>query len=71
MSDIDLVYIVGFVGSMVAIIKPIINLNTSVTELNITLKNTNKIVDGINEKVNDHENRITVLETLETKEHNR
>lgn len=55
--------------SIIAIIRPIINLNTSITELNVTIKQLTKDNDDIHDtlanfstELADHETRITLLE---------
>ena len=55
--------------SIIALVKPIINLNTSITELNITIKQLTKDNDEIHntlenhtDELSDHEARIRILE---------
>ena len=55
--------------SIIALVKPIINLNTSITELNITIKQLTKDNDDIHntlenhtDELSDHEARIRILE---------
>ena len=55
--------------SVIALVKPIINLNTSITELNITIKQLTKDNDEIHntlenhtDELSDHEARIRILE---------
>lgn len=58
--------IISLVGFVIGVVTPLIKLNSTITELNVTLKNTNKIVACIDEKVDDHEHRITILESRTT-----
>ncbi len=62
MDNTSILLLVGFVGSLIAIMTPIIKLNASITKLNVTLDNTNKVVGKIDDKINDHEIRIVKLE---------
>ena len=55
--------------SVIALVKPIINLNTSITELNVTIKQLTKDNDEIHntlenhtDELSDHEARIRILE---------
>lgn len=55
--------------SIIALLKPIINLNTSITKLNTTMEQLVDANTGINGKLEehtselaDHETRITLLE---------
>ena len=55
--------------SVIALVKPIINLNTSITELNVTIKHLTKDNDEIHntlenhtDELSDHEARIRILE---------
>ena len=55
--------------SIIALVKPIINLNTSITELNVTIKQLTKDNDDIHntlenhtDELSDHEARIRILE---------
>lgn len=68
---IGVVVVVGIplLVSIIALVKPIINLNTSITELNLTIKQLTKDNDDIHDQLSnhgesivDHETRITLLE---------
>ena len=62
MDNTSILLLVGFIGSLIAIMTPIIKLNSSITKLNVTLDNTNKVVSKIDDKINDHEIRLVKLE---------
>ncbi|MDD3267413.1 MAG: hypothetical protein PHC75_09590 [Burkholderiales bacterium] len=62
MENIQIIYLLGFIVSLIAVVTPIIKLNTSITKLNVTMENLNRIVLQSEEKVNNHETRITLLE---------
>lgn len=62
MDNTSILLLLGFIGSLIAIMTPIIKLNASITKLNVTLDNTNKVVGKIDDKINDHEIRIVKLE---------
>lgn len=66
MENNSIILLLGFIGSMIAIITPIIKLNTSITKLNVTLENMNETVTKNDKRVDDHEVRLVRLE-----EHNR
>ncbi len=66
----------GFIVALIAVVKPIMDLNTNITALNISLRNLEGVlkeikdrvdhhgdeIDSINIKVTDHEARIKNLE---------
>ena len=54
--------LLGYVVTLIAVITPIIKLNSSITKLNVTMEATNKIVGKIDDKVENHEIRIVRLE---------
>lgn len=80
--------IISLVGLLIAIITPIIKLNSTITKLTtqvdsfikgleeFKLRYTNQLTefknthDDLYDKVDDHEHRITVLETTNTNEKN-
>ena len=64
-----IVFCVPVLGSIVALIKPIINLNVNikgltdaVTHLNSDKKEMKKELDEHEKELNDHETRISILE---------
>jgi len=61
--------IAALVAFVIAVVKPIINLNTSITKLSEAVKNLLRYVDKnddchakFTETLSDHETRITVIE---------
>ena len=74
MADSDIMVILGFVGTIICVMTPIIKLNTTITKLNTTLtqfqqqtkdnhKNLAERVTVHGKEIDDHEKRLTVLET--------
>ena len=64
-----IVFAVPVLGSLIALVKPIINLNVNIqklsdaiTHLNSDKKEMKKELDEHEEKINDHETRIFLLE---------
>ena len=76
MTDNVIMVILGFIGALIVAIKPILDLNTNITELKVSIdqfrdsvnKLDNRItehgkeIDKIKETVVDHEARIKNLE---------
>ncbi len=65
----SLIIFLGFIGTLIGVMTPIIKLNSSITKLNTTIdtldKNMTKSQSDIkehDEKIQNHETRITVLE---------
>lgn len=69
MDNNTIIILSGFIVTLIAIISPIIKLNTSITRLNVTMENLDKNVVGVKEdqkeqgcKIQDHEIRLKILE---------
>ena len=76
MTDNVIMVILGFIGALIVAIKPILDLNTNITELKVSIDqfrdSVNKLdsritehgkeIDKIKETVVDHEARIKNLE---------
>lgn len=76
MTDNIIMVILGFIGALLVAIKPILDLNTNITELKVSIDqfrdSVNKLdsritehgkeIDKIKEQVVDHEARIKNLE---------
>lgn len=63
---------VPLVVSVIALVKPIIELNTSITKLNVTIRQLTDDNDGFKEElkdqaelINDHEKRLYYIEHKE------
>ena len=72
MSDTQIIYLLGFVGSLIPIFTIVVKLNGTLTKLNITIENLSKEMDistedrkVMHKTLNNHETRITVLEKKE------
>lgn len=57
---------VGAIVSLIALIKPICNLTSSITELNVTLKETRKDAEEQRERVTKHGKEIDAIGTRVT-----
>jgi len=76
MSDTAIMALLGFAAALLVVLKPILNLNTSITELKASIdqfrESVNKLdnritehgkeIDKIRDQVVDHEARIKALE---------
>ena len=74
MADSDIMVILGFVGTIICVMTPIVKLNTTITKLNTTLtqfqqqtkdnhKNLAERVTTHGKEIDDHEKRLTIIET--------
>lgn len=68
--DNTIITILGFIGSMLPVVTVIIKLNSTITKLNVTISVLNEQMKGsqkdrekIHQQLNDHETRISVLES--------
>ena len=76
MTDKMILALLGFIGALIVALKPILDLNTNITELKVSIDNfkasvdrlDNRItehgkeIDKIKETVIDHETRLKALE---------
>lgn len=69
MENIQIIYLVSFLGGMIALITPIIKLNTNITKLTSAVEVLTKRTDEDRckqektiERVEDHETRIQIIE---------
>lgn len=76
MNDQTIVMILGFIATAIAVVTPIVKLNANITtltasinslkeivqELKSRIDNHGKEIDGMREKLADHEARIKALE---------
>lgn len=74
MTDSNIMVLLGFMGTIICVMTPIVKLNTTITKLNTTLtqfqqqtkdnhKNLAERVTTHGKEIDDHEKRLTVLET--------
>lgn len=74
MTDSNIVVLLGFIGTIICVMTPIIKLNTTITKLNTTLtqfqqqtkdnhKNLAERVTTHGKEIDDHEKRLTAIET--------
>ncbi len=70
MDNNSIMLILGFIGSMIPIFTVIVKLNSTITKLNTTIevlteqmKFSQKDRNKIHEQLNDHETRISILES--------
>ena len=76
MTDGMIMAALGFIGALLVVLKPILNLNTSITELKVSIDafrdTVNKLdsritehgkeLDRVKEQLVDHEARLKILE---------
>ena len=70
MDNNSIMLILGFIGSMIPIFTVIVKLNSTITKLNTTIevlteqmKFSQKDRNKIHEQLNEHETRISILES--------
>jgi chromosome segregation ATPase len=76
MKDGAIMAFLGFIAALLVVLKPVLDLNTSITELKVSIDNfresVNKLdsritehgkeLDKIRDRVSDHETRLKILE---------
>lgn len=72
MSDTQIIYLLGFIGSLIPIFTVVIKVNNTLTRLNVTIDNLSQQMkqseedrEKIHTLLNNHETRITILEKKE------
>lgn len=68
--DNTILTVLGFIGAMIPVITVILKLNGTITKLNVTIGVLNKQMEtsqkdrkDIHDQLNDHETRISILES--------
>ena len=65
MTDGIIVAVFSFVGAMIVVLKPILNLNTSITELKVSIDAFKETVSKLDDRITKHGEEIDRMkETL-------
>lgn len=56
----------GFIGALAVVVKPIINLNTNITELTASVNQLKEVLDELKGRVSDHGKEIDSLQKTVT-----
>lgn len=65
MTDGMIMAALGFVGALLVVLKPILNLNTNITELKVSIDAFKETVNKLDERITKHGEEIDrVKETL-------
>lgn len=65
MTDGLIMAILGFVGALLVVLKPILNLNTNITELKVSIDAFRDTVNKLDSRITEHGKEIDrVKETL-------
>lgn len=65
MTDGMIMATLGFVGALLVVLKPILNLNTSITELKVSIDAFRDTVNKLDNRITKHGEEIdTIKETL-------
>lgn len=69
MPDNVIMILLGFIGALIVAIKPILDLNTNITELKTSIDNFKQSVDKLDSRITKHGEEIDKLkETVATHE---
>jgi peptidoglycan hydrolase CwlO-like protein len=69
MTDNVIMVILGFIGALLVALKPILDLNTNITELKTSIDNFKESVDKLDSRITKHGEEIDKLkETVATHE---
>ena len=61
MEDNVIMALLGFIAALAVVIKPILNLNTNITELKISIDAFKASVDKLDSRITEHGNEIDRL----------
>ena len=65
MTDGMIMATLGFIGALLVVLKPILNLNTSITELKVSIDAFRDTVNKLDNRITKHGEEIdTIKETL-------
>ena len=69
MTDNIIMVILGFIGALLVAIKPILDLNTNITELKVSIDQFRDSVNKLDSKITEHGKEIDkIKETVATHE---
>lgn len=69
MTDNIIIAVVGFIGALLVVLKPFLDLNTNITELKTSIDNFKASVDKLDSRITKHGEEIDKLkETVATHE---
>ena len=69
MTDSIIIAAVGFIGALLVVLKPFLDLNTNITELKTSIDNFKASVDKLDSRITKHGEEIDKLkETVATHE---
>lgn len=69
MPDNMIIALLGFIGALIVALKPILDLNTSITELKTSIDNFKASVDKLDSRITKHGEELDKLkETVATHE---
>ena len=69
MTDNIIIAAVGFIGALLVVLKPVLDLNTNITELKTSIDNFKTSVDKLDSRITKHGEEIDKLkETVATHE---
>lgn len=58
MQDQLIMAALGFVGALLVVLKPILNLNTSITELKVSIDQFKEAVNKLDDRITEHGKEI-------------
>lgn len=59
MENNSIIILMGFIGTLITVITPIIKLNSSITKLNVTIDNINSSLTKCSTKIDEQEKTIS------------
>lgn len=61
MTDNAIMALLGFAAALIVVLKPILNLNTNITELKVSIDAFKASVDKLDERITEHGKEIDKL----------
>ena len=61
MNDNMIIAILGFIGALIVALKPILDLNTNITELKVSIDSFKESVDKLDKRITDHGKELEEL----------
>jgi len=60
-NDNMIIAILGFIGALIVALKPILDLNTNITELKVSIDSFKESVDKLDKRITDHGKELEEL----------
>ena len=61
MTDNIIMVVLGFIGALLVVVKPVLDLNTNITELKVSIDNFKQSIDKLDKRITDHGKELDAI----------